>query len=371
MSDPAALIIPTGGDGPTMVTQGYADALRYLGWKVIVRQAQWKQEVRKIILEHGIRLIFTCCKYGLSQLPITTINDRNIGVVIRSLMFNRDNQSLGGTTECVDASDPDIVSSIASRVVFTDASPWAARHFNRWWEDLYQPVLLIPNAGNILRACPESMTTYHDVSMVMNLAHRQDVVSSFIDPMFHRLRGRFRFNCHGDSIWSRVGVATSPLHDGHKYVATHYGQSVICPNLHTSPQREHRLSLNERTYTIAMSGGNQVCDNPLVTAEFDGLVDCEPTPSGFIQAVERHLVCSRDRFKNTLDLVKLTADRHTYFHRLRKLFEAFGMEDAVELTDRAIARVKDRHVEEMRLRIDYAMQGVVGSPGCVQYRGVN
>lgn len=370
MSNPAALIIPTGGDGPSMVAQGYTDALRYLGWAVIVRRARWKQEVSRIIRDHDIRLIFTCCKYGLSQLPIDTINERNIGVAVRSLMFNPQGQSLGGTTECVDESDPDIVASIAHRLVYTDASPEAMRYFNMWWE-LDQPILTIPNAGNILRSCPESMAMHHDVTMVMNLAHRQDVIPTHLDPMLHRLRGRFRFNCHGDSIWSRVGVSVSPLIDGHKYVASQYGQSAVCPNLHTVPQREHRLSLNDRAYAISLAGGNQVCDNLLAKEVFDGLVECDSTPSGFVQAVERSLLRPSERFAKTMDTVSLVSERHTYFNRLIQFFDAFGMADMVENTRRAIVRVKDRHLEEIGQRIRYAQQGVTGSSGTVTYRGVN
>jgi hypothetical protein len=342
-----------------MVTQGYADALRYLGWTVIVRKAQWKQEVRKIIEQYDVRMIFTCCKYGLRQLPISVINQRGIVVVVRALMFNKENIDLGGTTECVDPTDPYLVQSIERKIVHTKCDiRMLGKYYHRWGE-IDEPLIVLKNAGNLLRATPKSMAMIHDISMVMNLRHRQDVVATHLDPLLNRLKGRYRFNCYGDSVWQGLGIPARHLDEGHKHVATIYGQSLVCPNLHTSPQRLHSLSINERTFSIALAGGNQVCDNPLVPIEFGDLIDSDSTPSGFVQLVERHLCSPDQRFDRTRKLVEFTTGKHTYFHRLRTIFEILRMKDWIIEVDRAIARVGRTHLAEIDKMIHLAKQGVV------------
>ena len=73
---------------------GYMNALARIGWNTLKYHAQTKIEIRNLIINHNLCLIFTTSKYGVRQLPIDAINEYGVCVVIKPLLFIEDDTDL-------------------------------------------------------------------------------------------------------------------------------------------------------------------------------------------------------------------------------------------------------------------------------------
>ena len=324
MTRPMALLMSFGGPLGDTVANGYADAFDRIGWDHMVASPKTRLQMIQLLHRHEIKMIFTLCKYGTRQLPIDIINQRKIKVVVQALLFNARNETFGGTSECVDPSDPYTLSEIESKIIHTNIEPGTGlwdRYFHRWFE-MDMPLAHIPLAGNLVRGLPRSVEKTHDIACVGNFGHKADVLGGWVMPMLARLPSA-RTSFHGDSAWNHAGrVDVRPLRHGYHFTRDIYGSAKVSVNLHSREQRDLRALVNERTFTIPLCGGFQVTDNPVASKYLGDHVVVANNPTEFIVAVET-AVAKPPMWHRTA--ASIVAHKETYFNRLASIFGTFRM----------------------------------------------
>lgn len=337
MSKPVALIMSCGGLTGETAAQGYADAFVHIGWQPLVFTPKAKLFTKRVLDNHDVRMIWTTCKYGLRQLPVAEINARKIPVVAQALLFNARNETYGGTSECVDPSDPYILADIDYKMIYTHIEHgrlWD-KYMHRWIE-MELPLVFMPMAANIARAVPRSVRKTHDVAYVGNFAHKQDVLLKWLMPLLARIQYA-KMNLRGDWV-------NNPLSRGWDTCRDIYATAKVSLNLHTTEQRELHATVNERTFTIPLCGGFQITDSPLASAYLYGDAVCATTPHAMISAVE-HVIREEPQWNRAA--ARHVATHHTYFHRLAFVFENLGRFNEGQTCLQVADQFAERHMKHL------------------------
>lgn len=354
-----ALYIPRPGDTSAMIQQGYIDALKHLGWKVYIADPKTKLGCRKFIEEYGVRLILTLSRYGVRQLPVDVINSSGVTVFVNALPLNDKGITIGGPYELAHADEPDIVRQIDSALVHTSLESHLWHRYMHGWERCGINLLHVPVAGNIIRALPSNFSRMIDVAMVANFAHRQDVMSQLIVPLFRRIELLgCSYQAFGDDFWVRAGLDyNGPLVGDANKLAQIYATTCVCPNVHTSQQIELQACVNERSFMIPLCGGIQVSDNPLIE-RYLGRITAATNVTDYINMVTQQIDTDEWRYERIRHDIEHVANNHTYFHRLIDMFSFAGLYEEAGPIRAEGKRVADKHCWEMDLRICAEERGV-------------
>lgn len=351
-----ALCIPRSGMSSEIIQDGYVDTLEYLGWKVYHGDPKTKLCCRKWIEEYGIQLIMTHSRYGMRQLPIDVINDRQVAVIVDVLPLNSTNATINGPYEFAHDDEPALVRKIHQVVAHTHLEPHLWSEYMTEWENLSH----LPLAGNLVRALPPTCSTMTDVAMVANFGHRQGVMRRLIEPLFKRLDLLgCSYQAFGDNIWQLAGLNyNGPLVGDVSKLAHIYGTAKVCPNVHTERQVGQQTWVNERSFMIPLCGGFMVTDNPLTHKYLGDYCDIASSTTDFMNKViglaETESRCW-DKIKKGVEHV---AHQHTYFNRLIDLFHKLGLLGFAEETETEGNRAAIKHCWELGARISAEERGV-------------
>lgn len=355
-----ALYIPRPGTASTMVQQGYVDALRHLGWKVYVGDPKTKLVCSKWIEAYGIQLIMTCSRYGVRQLPIQTINDHKVVVVIEALPLNSGNKTIDGPYEFAHEDEPCLIEEIDSSLVHTRMETNVWSEYMNGWDKNNIELLHLPVAGNMVKALPPTCSCLTDVAMVANFNHRPNIMKKLIEPLFKRLDLLgYSYQAFGDNIWQLAGLNyNGPLFCDITKLAHIYATAKVCPNVHTEQQVGLQACVNERSFTIPLCGGVQVSDNPMIVKYLGPHCEIAVSTTDFINKVTDIIEDQSSRFDKIRASVEHVANKHTYFNRLADLFRAVGLSGFGDEAETRGQRAAVRHCWEINARLDAEERGV-------------
>jgi hypothetical protein len=356
----SVLFIADPKDRFNMVSTGYCDALRQLGWKTYLNYANTKNDLITLIKEHNVRLIFTTCKYGTRQLPIDIINQYDVGVVVQALPHNNtDSYLYDFYRRSTDHEIRDLL-KINKLLVHTNLVQDVWPKYMEAWLSSNISLIHLPLAGNILRSLPINCKPVCHTCMVGSFAHKQERFDDYLIPLFHRLSFlKTSNNIWGDKAWHDRNIMTNgPLFNGHSQLPNIYAQSHVSLNIHTKTEYEDQTCLNERSFAIQLCGGTQVTDMSIAKRYFDNFVHIGPTTNKFIVAVENNLT-TQNRCDNILASVQHAANNHTYHCRLANIFQVLGWNEDMNLCQIEADRLATLHVWEFEARLDAERNGVL------------
>lgn len=355
-----ALLIPRPGMSYAMVNNGYTDALKYLGWKVYLYDPKTKLGCRRLIEDYGVRLIMTSSRYGMRQLPIQTINNNQVAVIVDALPMNSAGLVIDGPYEFAHDDEPDLIKEIQRVIIHTHLEPNIWSKYMCGWLDNNIDLIHLPFAGNMVKALPQTCFTPIDVAMVANFSHRQNIMGHLIGPLFKRLDLLgYSYQAFGDNIWQLTGLNyNGPLRGDITQLAHIYATARVCPNVHTEKQINLKACVNERSFMIPLCGSIQVSDNPIISKYLDSHCEIAISTTDFMNKVIGLIEDQAHRFDKIRAGVEHVAHNHTYFNRLTLLFNAMGLLVFADEAKTEGQRAAVRHCWELDARLSAAERGV-------------
>lgn len=353
-----ALYIPRPGMTSKMIQHGYVDALRHLGWKVYVGNPKTKLDCCKLIEEYGVQLIMTSSRYGIRQLPIQTINDNQVVVIIDALPLNPTNATIDGPYEFAHDDEPDLIKEIREVIVHTRLEPNLWSEYMCGWQD--SDLVHLPVAGNMVRALSPTCSILTDVAMVANFGHRQDIMRFLIEPLFKRLDLLgYSYQVFGDQIWQLAGLNyNGPLVGDITKLAHVYATAKVSLNIHTEQQVKLQAFVNERSFQILLCGGLQITDNPLTSKYLGDHCLIAISVTDYIQKTINVIENQNERFSKIRANVEYVANNHTYFNRLSNLFGIAKLFAFAYEAESKGQRAAVRHCWEIDARLSAEERGV-------------
>ncbi len=337
---------------------GYEKVLRHIGWKVIIHDPKIKTQTIEIIDEHNIDMIFTSCKYGMSQLPIEYINEKRIKVVVEALPCNGSGLYVDDMYHVADSFDIDTVNSLNHKLVHTTVEKNLWDKYFSEWIDVGVKLCHVRYAGDIFCSIPNDLNRRYAFSFVGSLAHKEDRIESFILPVLKRLSFRcFKYNMVGDYNFGKFGIKSNGSFVDDKDLCDIYASSTICPNFHRTTQIETQGYLNERSFALQLCGGLQITDMKLANEVFSGNVLVAETASGFVGYMEDFLDERVNKFDKLMESITDAAENHTYFNRLRQIFGELLMDEDVESCIREGSRISNLHIWDLEPKVQAAKKG--------------
>lgn len=356
-----ALMIPRPGMSSKIIQQGYADALRHLGWKVYCCNPKTKLGCRKLIEDYGVRLIMTHSRFGIRQLPTQVINDNQVAVIVDILPLNPANATIDGPYEFAHDDEPDLINEIQTAAVHTRIEPnlWS-EYMCGWHHKNINKIMHLPMAGNMVKALSPTCSILTDVAMVANFSHRQGTMRHLIEPLFKRLDLLdYSYQAFGDNIWQLASLNyNGPLMGDITKLAHVYATAKVSLNIHTEQQIKLQALVNERSFQILLCGGLMVTDNPLTSKYLGDHCLVATSITDYIKKVIEVIENQGGRFDKIRASIEYVANRHTYFNRLADLFWEMGLLGFVDETKTKGQRAAVQHCWELDARLSAEERGI-------------
>jgi len=356
----SVLFISDPKDKFNIVATGYCDALKQLGWRSYINYANTKKDIKTLIEECGVRLIFSLCKYGTRQLPIDIINKYGVGVIIQALPCNSADNYLYDFYRRSTESEINNLLKINKLLAYTNLLPEVWDKYMETWLSNKVDLIHLPFAGNILKSLPTDCRPIHHLCMVGSLIYKKERFDDYLMPLFHRLNFLQTNNqIWGNGLWREHGITTNGLlFNGRSQLPNIYAKSLVAINVHTKTEYEDQACLNERSFAIQLCGGVQVTDMPIAKRYFEDCVHIGETANKFIFAVENNFNVD-GRYDQILDSVKQAANNHTYHCRLADIFSKLGWKEDADFCGKEADRLATLHIWEFEARLDAERNGVL------------
>jgi hypothetical protein len=343
------LIMPDGVTG----AKGYANALEYMGCNVIYHQFKTKLELRSLIVEEGVSLIFTSCNNGIRQLPIDLINEYNVKVVVQAKPFNSRGEDFSDTEQHIDPCEAEVIGFIRNLCLYTPGEIEMIENFMGSWAI---PILSLPLAANLITATPINFNIRHLISIVGNFDKDIKTLKKWLQPVIHRFIPSKQLSVYGDNGWNKIGISPTKTKSS---FATISAQSNVCINLHYSHER-NGMWVNQRAFDIAACGGIQITDNKVVCNYLgdDGSF-LAVTPSDLCQLIEKYWLPKKDTYSTRIKTASNIAINHTFFNRLEIIFRGFNMKEWVLYAQSASTRKANEHIWELEDMLEALKKGEI------------
>lgn len=304
---------------------GYLNALKELGWSTFQYHPQTKAEIRDLIVNHNLCLIFAPSKYGVRQLPIDTINEYGVCVVIKPLLFIQDDTDLYRLKE------------IKSLLIESCIDPYVTEEYlPKWCDAGLEPLQILP-AVDLKSSMPESLNKTLDIAVVTGYADKEltNWVNTIVD--------RATVNCFTVEV---IDLMKIDLPD----IINVIGRAKIVCNIHDQTHRLRLKTINQLDLLSMLCGGPLVTNNLAVSQIFKDDVVFVKTITQLINHLEYTLRNCVWPTENSLRVSTLIAHQHSYFNRLMQIFHCFGWLKYIEPLETAAGRLSIQHGWEMQAR---------------------
>lgn len=306
---------------------GYLSALKELGWNTFQYHPHTKDEIRDLIINHKLSLIFAPSKYGVRQLPIDIINEYDVCVVIKPLLFIQDDTDLCRLKEIKNLL---IESSIDPSVV--------EEYLPKWCNAGLKPTQILP-AVDLKSAMPESLNKTLDIAVVAGYADKE--LNNWIKTIVDRAAvSRFTVE-----IVDLMKIDLSS-------VINIIGRAKIVCNIHDQTHRLRLKTINQFDLLSMLCGGPLVTNNLAVSQIFKDDVVFVKTITQLINHIEYTLRNCVWPAKNSLKISAVIARQHSYFNSLMQIFQHFGWLEDMGSLETASGRLSIQHAWEMQARTE-------------------
>ena len=205
---------------------------------------------------------------------------------------------------------------------------WMKVTHNKWKDIGVKPVSLIHAADVFDYANGEEKPEYKsDLSFVGGYwEHKAKSIDKYLIPLCKPV-GKYNIKIFGNSDWPVVQYLGSINNDEVKHV---FKSAKICPNISEPHSQDFGYDVIERPFKILMSQGFCISDYVKSMAEEifpnDEIVFAK-SPMDFKNKIEHYIKHPEKREKHITKGYNCVLDRHTYFHRVAKIFEELGMKN--------------------------------------------
>ncbi len=304
---------------------GYLNALKELGWNTFRYHAQTKTEIRNLIINHNLCLIFAPSKYGVRQLPIDTINEHGVCVVIKPLLFTQDDTDLQRLKE------------IKNLLVESSIDPSVTEEYlPKWCDAGLEPLQILP-AVDLKPAMPESLNKTLDIAVVTGYADKE------LTRWTKTVVDRAVINNFTVEI---IDIMKIDLSD----IVNLIGRTKIICNLHDQTHRLHLKTINRFDLLPMLYGSSFVTNNLTVSKIFQDNVVFVETIKRLINHLEHTLRNYNRPTENLLQTSAIIAHQHSYFNRLMQIFHYFGWLEYIDSLETISGRFSIQHVWGMQAR---------------------
>lgn len=304
---------------------GYLSALKELGWNTFQYHPQTKAEIRDLIVNHNLCLIFAPSKYGVRQLPIDTINEHGVCVVIKPMLFISDDTDLWRLKEITNLLIESSISSSATE-----------EYLPKWCDAGLKPSQILP-AVDIKLSMPESLNKTLDIAVVTGYADRE------LTNWIKTISDRAAINHFTIEI---VDLMKTDL----PTIINVLGKARVVCNIHDQMHRLHIKTINQFDLLSMLCGSSLITNNTMVYEIFKDDVVFAETIMQIVNSIEQALTNYERPTERLLEISSLVANHHSYFNRLAQIFHSFGWSEDVDLLEAASERLSVKHAWGMQAR---------------------
>lgn len=306
---------------------GYLNALTQIGWNTLKYHAQTKAEIRNLIVNNNLSLIFTSSKYGVRQLPIDTINEYGVGVVIKPLLFIQDDTDLYRLKE------------IKNLLIESSIDPSVAEEYlPKWCNAGLKPTQILP-AVDLKSSMPESLNKTLDIAVVTGYPDKE--LTSWVKTIADR---------------AAVNRFTVEIVDLMKTdfpsVINVIGRAKIVCNIHDQTHRLRLKIINQFDLLSMLCGSSLVTNSLAVSKIFKDDVVFVETITQVVNHLEQMLANYERPTEELLRISTFVAHQHSYFNRLMQIFHCFGWLEYIESLETASVRLSIQHAWKIQARLE-------------------
>jgi len=304
---------------------GYLGALSELGWRTFQFHPQTKAEIRNLIINHNLCLIFAPSKYGVRQLPIDTINEYGVCVVVKPLLFIKDDTDLWRLKE------------IKNLLIESSISPSVTEEYlPRWCDVGLEPLQILP-AIDLKSSIPQSLNKTLDIAVVTNYSDKE--LTNWIKTIADRaIVNRFTIEIVD---LTKVDLPT---------IVNIIGRAKIVCSIRDQTHRLRLKTINQFDLLSMLCGSSLVTNNLAVSQIFKNDVVFVETITQIVNYIEQALANYERPTEDLLRISTLIAHQHSYFNRLMQIFHCFGWLKYIESLETASGRLSIQHAWEMQAR---------------------
>lgn len=152
----------------------------------------------------------------------------------------------------------------------------------------------------------------YDFAWVGKIQHRKQAYNEFIAPIKILSNKYLEY------------TENNPINPTMEILSNIYQSAVVCPNVHSSAQRNYKLLLNDRTFVIPMLGGFEICDNELGRSYFaEDELAIASTPTDFIELYKYYVRYPEKTIPMIEKLRNNILINHTYHNRIKEIFQQY------------------------------------------------
>lgn len=307
--------------------EGYMSALRQIGWDTFKYHAQTKAEIRNLIVNNNLSLIFAPSKNGVRQLPIKTINEYGICVVIKPILFIQDDTDL------------DRLKEIQNLLIESPIDPSATEEYlPKWCDAGLKPTHILP-AVDLKSSMPESLNKTLDICVMTGYADRE------LTNWIKTIADRAIINCFTIKVvdLTKVDLPT---------IVNIIGRAKIVCSIRDQTHRLRLKTINQFDLLSMLCGSSLVTNNLAVSQIFKDDVIFVETITQIVNHIEQALINYERPTEELLRISTLIAHQHSYFNRLIQIFHRFRWLKYIESLETASGRLSIQHAWEMQARTE-------------------
>lgn len=306
---------------------GYLNVLKELGWHTLQFNPQSKAEVKDLIVNDNLRLIFAPSKYGVRHLPIDMINEYGVCVVIKPLLFIKDDTDLWN------------LARIKNLLIESPVHPSATEeYFPKWYDTGLEPVHILP-AMDLQLSVPESLNKTIDIIITVKYVDKE--LTGWINTIVERaIINNFTI--------SVVDLTKTDLPS----IVNAMGQSKIVCNLHDRICRLQLKIIDQFDLLAMFCGSSLITNNTAVAQIFKNDVVFTKTVTQTIRHIEQALVNYELPTEDLLRISTLVAYEHSYFNRLMQIFHHFGHLEYIDTLETISGRFCIKRTWEMQAKLE-------------------
>lgn len=306
---------------------GYLNVLKELGWHTLQFHPQSKIEVKDLIVNDNLRLIFAPSKYGVRHLPIDIINEYGVCVVVKPLLFAKDDTDLWN------------LARIKNLLIESSVHPSVTEeYFSKWHDTGLEPTHILP-AMDLKLNVPESLNKTIDIAITVKYVDKE--LTGWINTIVER------------AIINNFTVSVVDLTkiDLLSIINT-MGRSKIVCNLHDRTCRLQLKTIDQFDLLAMFCGSSLITNNIVVAKIFKNDVVFTKTVTQTIRYIEQVLVNYERPTEDLLRISTFVANEHSYYNRLIQIFHHLGQIEYIDTLETISKRFCIKRTWEMQAKLE-------------------